>query len=108
MLTNNKGLTLVELLGVIVILGIISAIAIPSISNIVVNTRIKSEKNNAVLLINAADLYFIEHFEPNGYINSVGIPTLIKDGYLEDESLVNDTFWIALPQIHPGSAVKQS
>ena len=38
-LKNEKGLTLVELLAVIVILGIIAAIAIPSIGNIVENTR---------------------------------------------------------------------
>ena len=41
-LNNEKGLTLVELLAVIVILGIIAAIAIPSIGNIIQNTREKA------------------------------------------------------------------
>lgn len=92
---NSKGFTLIELLAIIVILGIIATITIPSIFNILENNRIKTEKNNAIILINAADLYFIENFEPNGYINSVGLPTLINEGYLDDENLVNDTFWIA-------------
>ncbi len=35
LLKNQKGFTLVELLAVIVILGIIAAIAIPSIGNII-------------------------------------------------------------------------
>ena len=39
-LTNQKGLTLIELLAVIVILGIIAAIAIPSIGNIIQNSKI--------------------------------------------------------------------
>ena len=41
-LKNEKGLTLVELLAVIVILGIIAAIAVPSIGNIVENSRVKA------------------------------------------------------------------
>ena len=40
-LNNEKGLTLVELLAVIVILGIIAAIAIPSIGNIIQNVEKK-------------------------------------------------------------------
>jgi len=39
MLKNNKGVTLVELLIVIVILGIIAAIAIPAVGNIVDNAQ---------------------------------------------------------------------
>lgn len=38
-LKNEKGLTLVELLAVIVILGIVAAIAVPAIGNIIENSR---------------------------------------------------------------------
>ncbi len=38
-LNNEKGLTLVELLAVIVILGIIAAIAVPSIGGIIENSE---------------------------------------------------------------------
>ncbi|MGL5296319.1 MAG: type II secretion system protein, partial [Culicoidibacterales bacterium] len=36
---NQKGITLVELLAVMVIVGIIAAISIPAIGNLIENTR---------------------------------------------------------------------
>lgn len=39
MLRNEKGLTLIELLAVVVILGIIAAIAVPSIGKIIDNSK---------------------------------------------------------------------
>lgn len=57
---NQKGLTLIELLAVIVILAIVAAIAIPAIGNLIENSRIKAAKSDAVLIINAANLYKTE------------------------------------------------
>lgn len=56
-LKNQKGMTLIELLAVIVILGIIAAIAIPSIGNIIQNTKIDAVKSDAIQIINAAKMY---------------------------------------------------
>ena len=39
-LKNEKGLTLIELLAVIVILAIVAAIAVPAIGNIIENSRL--------------------------------------------------------------------
>ena len=51
---NQKGMTLTELLAVIVILGIIAAIAIPSVNSIVSNTRKNTHIENARQLVSAA------------------------------------------------------
>lgn len=55
-LKNQRGLTLVELLAVIVILGIIAAIAVPSIGGLINKTKDDSKVAEAVQIINAAKL----------------------------------------------------
>lgn len=79
MIKNEKGLTLIELLAVIVILAIISAIAIPSIGNIIDNSKYNAIKADAINVLNAAQLYFLDNPEKT----EVSSGYLLGQGYLE-------------------------
>ncbi|WP_374054413.1 type II secretion system protein [Rossellomorea sp. FM04394] len=61
MLKNERGLTLVELLAVIVILGIIAAIAVPSIGGVIKNSKEDAKVAEALQIIDAARLSHAEN-----------------------------------------------
>lgn len=58
-LKNQKGMTLVELLAVMVIIGIIAAISIPAIGNLLENSRLDAHVSNAVNLQESARLFAV-------------------------------------------------
>ncbi|QGG54215.1 MULTISPECIES: prepilin-type N-terminal cleavage/methylation domain-containing protein [Paenibacillus] len=85
---DEKGFTLIELLAVIVILGIIAAIAIPVISNIMNKSRDKSDIATAQQIYDAARMYVST--ELNGDFKGKDIKivggtgdTLVSKNYLD-------------------------
>ncbi len=77
---NSKGFTLVELLGVIVIMGIISAIAIVAYTNHLNSTRNKAYDILARSASNAAGEYSMAHIG----IESVTLQELVEEEFLEN------------------------
>ncbi len=75
----KKGFTLIELLAVITILGIVLAIAIPSITSLVDGTTKKAFETNAKMVLNALRLKIIEdnNFDPTTVIET-NIQTLLN------------------------------
>lgn len=57
----KKGFTLVELLAVIVVLGVIALIAVPTILDVVEDSRKGAFKDSASGLLESAELYYTQY-----------------------------------------------
>ena len=91
---KNRGFTLLELLGVIVILALLTTLVFPSVLNAIKKSSNQTDKLSMDLISNAADLYienntneFIK-FNGNKYV--IEIETLIDEGNLPSNIKISD------------------
>ena len=70
--TSNQGFTLVEIMIVVVIIGLLAAMAIPAFQKVRASSQDKAVTNNLRQLSAAADQYFLE----NG-VSAVGSSLLV-------------------------------
>lgn len=82
---NKKGFTLVELLVVIVILGVIMSIAIPSITSSIERSKDKQKKQIIKLIESAGELYVDKH--KNTVSPPITLNQLIEDGLITKEEM---------------------
>ena len=59
-MTNKKGFTLVEIMIVVVIIGLLAAMAIPAFNKVRETSQSKAIVNNLRQIASAADQYFLE------------------------------------------------
>src|SRR5260370_437934 len=70
---NRKGFTLIELLIVVVIIGILAAIAIPKFANTKEKAYIASMKSDLRNLITAEEAYFADSVKYSATIGASGV-----------------------------------
>lgn len=80
---NQKGFTLVELMVVVVIIGILVAIAIPVYNNVQATAKENADKANIRIIQGAVQTYLLENDNeiPQGGLK---VDILIDTGYLKD------------------------
>ncbi len=93
-LKDQRGLTLIELLAVIVILGIIAAIAIPSIGGIIGKTKKDAKVAEGIQIINAAKMYTSVHSVSNGDTLVNSATSSVLGDYLDN--LKDNTFTVTI------------
>lgn len=86
---NEKGLTLVELLAVIVILGIVAAIAVPSIGSVIQKSRENAVKADALAVLNGAKTYVAEHGAPADTTTTTGGTTTTTETKITKANLAD-------------------
>jgi type IV pilus assembly protein PilA len=91
----KKGFTLVELLAVIMLLGVVSLIAIPSVSKILTRSKQRALEGVKKELIKATKSYTADNLdllpsEDGGYI-CVDIKTLEKSSYISNDEIIDPT-----------------
>jgi len=78
-LSSQRGVTLIELLAVIVILGIIAAIAVPAVLTQINEAETGAQDATDKVIVDAADRYFVM----NSNEADVTLDELVSGGYLK-------------------------
>ena len=88
--SNRKAFSLVELVIVIVIIGIIAAIAVPRFSSATTSANQKQAQASTVILQNALDLFVAEHAPSALAATGAGIVTQLTAGTKSDGTAGTD------------------
>jgi len=78
---NQKGLTLIELLAVVVVLGIILAIAVPSVMGVISRSKVQADVGSLKLVREAGLRYALAN-DINTPSTTVAVSKLVEDGFL--------------------------
>jgi type IV pilus assembly protein PilA len=103
-MTNRKGFTLIELLIVVVIIGILAAIAIPKFANTKEKAYVASMKSDLRNLVTAQEAYFSDHNSSYANaISSMGTNYRASSGVTVTMGTVTNTGWGA-SSVHNSTA----
>ena len=94
---SNKGFTLVEIMIVVVIIGLLAAMAIPAFQKVRASSQDKAVLNNLRQLSSAADQYFLEKGAAS--CNSTDLVGTNSSQYIKQiQTVANETYSATINQ----------
>lgn len=84
-LKNKNGLTLIELIAVLVILGIIAAIAVPTIGNTINQQRERAAEAEWANILSSAELYMVQ----NSTATAFSMDDLFDNDYISENVVLH-------------------
>ena len=92
---NKKGFTLIETLAVVIILGLISALALPKIGDMLLNSRYEKEEAEAEFIYDLTKDYVSTKLAPGVLYGEecFKLSDLVKDGYLSSKDASSNSFY---------------
>lgn len=86
---NEKGFTLVELIVVMAVLAVISAIAVPRFLGVQDQAKLDADYATGAMIAKAAELYYVKEEDA---VNPVLASVLVTDNYINDIEFKSDDF----------------
>ncbi len=82
-LKNERGFTLIEILAVIIILGVIATIGIPSVLEHVENSKVNSEMQSMLVVKDAAKRWLLDNGKPGTAMTTSDCKAAFIPNYLD-------------------------
>jgi prepilin-type N-terminal cleavage/methylation domain-containing protein len=99
--SNNKGFTLIELLIVVVIIGILAAIAIPKFSATREKAYVSAMKSDLKNMASQQEIYYADHYTYTSSVPNLGFSN--SEGVNVGAITANGTGW-SVTATHNGTA----